>query len=195
MRAFNSKNLKGFVLEAEKIFGCTFLPAGTPGFQSTTAFHTALKVMGVRKISEFLGRHAITVGNMVYLPFDLEDDNRTSVLRRVEVIAHELVHVTQSHRDTFAGFGVNYTLSKSKRAHYEAEAFHADIELHYAFTGQKYDVSKFTNMLGDYRLRWVDKRVVERHLDFVNSYMVKGHGSNAVINWTLKFWQACDDNE
>lgn len=181
MRRMSKENVRAFTQFMTENVHCQIIST------ANSEIRDILHMMGIRNARKFLDKYAITLGNTIFVPFKIGEGDRNKRTRQVEVLCHEMIHVHQ-YRHNAAKFAAEYALSRSKRAHYEAEAIHADIELHYYLTGAKYDVSRFVDMLQAYRVRRRDLRVTKKHLTLISKFMKQGKGSHAVTRVAMKWW-------
>ena len=149
----------------------------------------ALDLMGITSKKYFLEHFAMTVGRRIYVPWEPGDAGSTKGLAfQVRVLAHECQHVVQYRNDE--RFALRYLLSKSRRAHYEAQAMHCDLELFHYIYGKPMAVERLTQHLKHYRIRRADRAVARQDLEIYNQAVERKQISTkpgkAAIRWLQK---------
>lgn len=117
-----------------------------------------LDLIKVQDKEMFLNNFTITVFDTIYTPYKVGSPGPHSLWDQITTLVHELVHVTQHDADRL-GFWLKYLASKSDRAHYEAQAYGADLEMHIWRYGEPYDLKERAQLLRHYGLE-------QEHIDF-----------------------------
>ena len=152
-----------------------------------------LDAIGILDKKDFLERFTTTIFKTIYRPFKIGDANSEySLWEQMSVLVHELVHVEQYKADPF-GFPFAYVANKSARAQYEAEAYSADLEMHYWMHGHLYDVKSRAANLQYYGLE-------QEHIDYAASYLesigMTIENSDAAVNpvaaWAMDWLEAAE---
>jgi len=150
-------------------------------------FIKMLDVAGI-DIADFLDRYAFTFGRFIVVPYNPGDFNKWFSLDGQAInLCHELIHRLQ-WRDDGACFAIYYTTSRSKRAHYEAEAMHADWMLYYLFTGRLPSFNKISKMSGiPYLVREGDVQTTKQHLKIFGDGVLRGTVKNEVVDEAVRY--------
>jgi hypothetical protein len=162
----------------EKSFQCIIVDKNDP----MDHLMDALKALGLP-----LENRAIALGPNIILPYVPGVPRKHWTLKRqVEVMTHECIHRQRDIGDMF--WLLKYAVNRRFRAHEEAKAYHADLEMGYFFTGRRpkidcSDMGKF------YRLNKSDVRYMDKHLDIVRKNMFRGKGSDKVIRFAMDWWE------
>jgi hypothetical protein len=119
-----------------------------------------LDLIGVQDKEMFLNRFTTTIFDTIYAPYEVGVDGSAgySLWEQITTLVHELTHVTQHDADRL-GFWMKYLADKSARAHYEAQAYGADLEMHIWRYGAPYDLAETAGYLQYYGLQ-------QQHIDF-----------------------------
>lgn len=119
-----------------------------------------LDLIKVQDKEMFLNMFTTTIFDTIYTPFKVGVDGSMGygLWEQITTLVHELVHVTQHDSDRL-GFWMKYLASKSDRAHFEAQAYGADLEMHYWRKGEAYDLKQVAGYLEHYGLE-------REHIDF-----------------------------
>lgn len=149
-------------------------------------FFDMLKLAGV-DVDDFFNRYAFSLGRFVIVPYTPGVANPIYSLRsQIINLCHELIHRLQWRDDP--NFIINYTTSRSKRAHYEAEALHANWMLYHYFTGRLPRFAKVSKMAGiPYLLRDGDIETTKQHLSFFGDGVKMGTVKNDVVDEVIKY--------
>jgi hypothetical protein len=145
-----------------------------------------LRMMGVLRAIDWLQRWSVTGPGVVWLSFVPGEGGREQWESQVATIGHECVHVEQWRKDR-ARFAFNYFLSKSRRAHYEAQALHANLEIGYGF-GNTLNIDAAAEQLRGYRLRSGDIATVKKHLHIYDRTARTGARGEHVTRVALAWW-------
>lgn len=123
-----------------------WVPKSKSAFMRTVA--DALDLMGILDHKDFMERYTTTIGDTIYAPFEWGEGDPDGLWNQVETLVHELTHVEQYHANPVL-FPARYLADRSWRAQYEAEAFRADLQIHFWQTGEIYDIdSRAATLLG-----------------------------------------------
>ncbi len=146
-----------------------------------------LDLIGVLDKKDFMDRFTTVLLDTVYTPFIIGvPDDHFSLWDQISILVHELTHVTQ-HDANRASFWLKYLADKSARAHYEAQAYGADLEMHIWRYGKPYDMRARIQSLEHYGLEpeHIDAAYVE-----LQTYADIVWGSDAAISLTAAWAQA-----
>ena len=145
----------------------------------------ALSLMGVKNKGYFLDHFALTLGNRIYIHWEPGVGSPAQLAYQVRVLAHECQHILQYRDDE--RFMLRYLLSKSRRAHFEAQAMHCDLELYHWLYGAAMSVSLLTGTLKYYRVRSADRATARQDLNIYNQAVSRGQISTkpgkVAIRW------------
>jgi len=117
-----------------------------------------LDLIKVQDKEMFLNSFTTTIFDTIYVPYEVGVEGDYDLWDQVTTLVHELVHVTQHDADKL-GFWLKYLASGSDRAHYEAQAYGADLEMHIWRKGEPYDLKTTAGYLDHYGLE-------QEHIDF-----------------------------
>jgi len=113
--------------------------------------------LGIINPERFMTRYTTIIGRRVYTPFTVGvADNREGLWRQLVNCVHEHQHVVQQVRDGKYLFARRYVTSPVERAHYEAEAYRCNMEMHWWRFGATPDPYMLANKLRDYGCRQRD---------------------------------------
>ena len=110
-----------------------------------------LDLINVQDKEMFLNNFTTTIFDTVYVPYSVGVAGDYSLWDQITTLVHELVHVTQHDADRL-GFWLKYLANKTDRAHFEAQAYGADLEMHYWRYGKSYDLKETAGHLKYYGL-------------------------------------------
>ena len=143
----------------------------------------------------FLDHYAITIPNpfgktLIYLPWIAGSSTRVSLYDQVRRLAHECEHAVQIRHDGDTHFAASYLGNPALRANYEALAMHAELDVHFWYTGKSataQTLSRMASKLKAYRCGADDIAVTEKHLVAYNKIVARGSVSSeagkAAIGW------------
>jgi len=150
----------------------------------------ALELLGVVDKEKFMDSFALTIvepftdWKAVYIPWTPGAGTQAALIKQVTVLAHETEHTLQGEDIRWAP---KYFTSKSYRAHKEAQAMRAELELCWYLTGNLANTTAMANRLKYYRVRSSDIRVTKKELDLVNNVVKRGavgtEAGKAAIKW------------
>lgn len=149
-----------------------------------------LEKIGIQDKKDFMERYSTTIGDLVYVPFEIGKGGYGDWLNQVMTCVHEAQHVVQYKRDE-VGFVSGYVFSSATRAHYEMDAYRTNLEMYWFLTGGKMLSAKaVAGLLRGYGVKAVDMRVVEKHLvvasKVVREGMVVSGTSKVAQKWLRK---------
>jgi len=128
--------------------------------KSIATFLDAIKVLDKE---DFMKQFTTTIFKTIYRPFKIGDTANYDLWSQITVLVHELTHVLQFKADE-VGFTVGYIVNKSSRAAFEADAYGADLEMHYWMYGKLYNIKARAANLKYYGLQ-------QEHIDFAASVL------------------------
>jgi hypothetical protein len=144
-----------------------------PDSETVQVLAAALDAIGVTDKRAFLRNVSITVGDTIYLPFQIGVSGRFPWTAQVAVVAHECEHVFQGGFKHLL-FWLRYFSSKAHRAEYEVEALAVELEVYYRLTGFMLDVNGLAKGLAWYKVSKTDIAVVAKHLAIVKNTLKRG---------------------
>ena len=121
-----------------------------------------LDLIGVQDKQQFLNDFTTTIFDTIYTPYTVgvAGSPGYDLWSQITTLVHELTHVTQHDADRL-GFWMKYLADKSARAHYEAQAYGADLEMHIWRYGEPYDLAETAGYLQYYGLQ-------QEHIEFAH---------------------------
>lgn len=122
----------------------------------------ALDAMRIQDQKDFLKNYTTTLGNRVYVPFEIGKGTQKQLVGQIITCTHEAQHVAQYRRDR--SFMFKYLLSDSSRALYEADAYRANMEIYWWFHKKLLSPTMLANKLKGYSVGKSDIRVARKHL-------------------------------
>lgn len=137
----------------------------------------ALEILKIMDKESFLKRYAMTIVNpftdekFVYIPWTPGEGSQTAKAMQIRVLAHEAEHTIQGEDLKFVP---RYFYSKSRRAHYEALAMRAELELWFYLYGYPMNTESAARRLKAYNVRSGDIRVTKKELDLANKVICRG---------------------
>jgi hypothetical protein len=161
---------KRVCLALAKHYGAALKYGPTSGTVQVLA--AALDALGVDDRETFLHNCAITVGDVIYLPFRLGPSAWTPE-QQVAIVAHECQHVRQG-ADAHLLFWLRYFTSRAHRAEFETSAVVAEMEVYWRLKGIFLSVKEAASRLSWYGVGSKDIRVVEKHLAIVKDTLQRG---------------------
>ena len=183
MKKLSKSNVQKFLGAAKKKYGVTIVTERSAAYK---VIRWAAEAMDIPQVDRWLKRWSLTVGRLVWLSFKPGAGAEKDLEAQVITICHELIHARQWRQDK-ARFVFRYVFSQSRRAHYEAEAFHADVEMAYAL-GLKPDYKAIAEKLKAYRVRKSDIAVTKKHLLIIDRIAKQGGRTEDVTKWACKWW-------
>jgi len=146
----------------------------------------ALGLMGVMDKGEFLKRYAITIGDRIYIPYEIGKGTMAQKVGQIILICHEMTHVIQGELDH--AMKLKYLMSKSRRAHMESEAMHCNLEMYYWYYQKNLPVSALVKALEAYSLRDEDIAVAQTHLKVYSMITSRGVVASPVSKAAIAWW-------
>jgi hypothetical protein len=113
-----------------------------------------LASMDIMDAKKFLTRYTQTLGHRIYPCFEIGDPGRVALAEQAIICVHEHVHVRQFHS---ADFVWDYCLDSSKRTLHECEAYRANMELAFWFSGRCPAPRGYVKTLLDYQVSQDDQ--------------------------------------
>lgn len=86
--------------------------------------------IGILKKEDFLSRFTTTIGNKIYVPFQIGSGSDAELWSQVLTCVHEHQHIVQSRKEPWT-YSTSYLVDKSSRVRYESEAYATAMELDY----------------------------------------------------------------
>lgn len=136
-----------------------------------------LDMAKIQKREMFMDQFTTTIGERIYHPFEVgvEDSHGYTLWQQTTTLVHELVHVEQYHRAP-VDFVLRYVGSLTDRAHFEAEAFSADLEMHIWRHGQPYNIPGRASVLAFYGCGQAEVDFLAAHLETVSGILMDPEG-------------------
>lgn len=144
----------------------------------------ALDMMKIQDKDDFLNRYATTIGNRIYLPYEVGSYD-ISLDNQIGTLCHELHHKRQADRDSF--FEIKYLLDKDYRAHKEARALTVNLEMHWWYCGKLYNTDMLAESLRSYALEDRHIRVVKKHLKIHAAIVKQGGVENTISKQSIRW--------
>jgi hypothetical protein len=142
-----------FAEHLAKKYGLQYVFAGGADALSLV-FAAARMIVSREKPEEFLRDHALTVGNLLCLPFETRDPaplGRWTLPEQIMALAQAATHALQSANHWTAPLSWDYFSDERARGRYETEAARVIWELHpLMYAGLRVDPYKLTARLADY---------------------------------------------
>jgi len=138
----------------------------------------ALDLMGIMDNEKFMEQYATTIFDTIYLPFNVGDFAEVGPASQVVLAVHEHVHVMQCAREGSLEFCASYLALKSGRAHWEAEAYCASMQMIYYLNGQMPDIDRIARKILSYGCGQDEVEYIKAHLEMTAEPMRLG----AIIN-------------
>ncbi len=133
----------------------------------------------------FMNYFSTTIGNTIYTNFKTGDP-LYSFVSQLFLAAHEHTHVLQYRKEKFIFF-LKYIFSSSSRAKYEAEAYTANIELHYFLFKEIIDVNYFADSLKYYKCSKKDIEkainILNKNISLIKEGKIISESSKEIIAW------------
>jgi len=142
----------------------------------------ALRLINAMDVKTFMTRFATTLGNRIYIPFTVgevpdAEAEAWSLWDQITTAVHEHQHVYQYHKEGQT-FVWKYLLRSSGRAHYEADAYRCNLEMHYWRYGYVPAGHKLAELLRAYKCNETDIAVAEKQFNLSSRTIEQG----AIIN-------------
>lgn len=147
-----------------------------------------VNALGIRRVKEWLNKWSITVPGVVWLSFAVGEGNENELKRQIMTIGHEFIHI-QQWRKCRVRFLFRYCFSKSRRAHYETHARHANLEIGHQLAYPYVSTRRLAQELSAYRCRRADVQVAKIHLESYNRSVVRGAVAEPVSKTILNWWK------
>jgi len=147
-----------------------------------------LQRLSIMSYEQFMNGYVTTIGNRIYIPFKLGDDEgRWSYWDQIVLCAHEFQHVRQFN-GSVVSFVWNYVRNPEKRALYECQAFRGNFEMEYF----KWKELPYTSTMVKNKLRYYgcSEKILNNATHYIDSCIptielggVVNQASKDVINW------------
>lgn len=148
-----------------------------------------LDKIGTLDVEKFMTRYTTTLGDRIYIPFEIGDDSTHSLKAQIKICTHEHEHVLQ-FREKGLEFVIRYLADRAQRALYEAEAFRCNMEIDMLLTGNAPRATGYANALEDYGCTEDDIMVVEKALRLARQTIASGgittRAGKVGIRWLKK---------
>jgi hypothetical protein len=155
----------------ETTYGSELARKDTPEMQLIA---NMLEEIGVMDTESFLLRFTTTLGNTIYIPFEIGvETERYNLLSQIIICVHEHQHVKQFN-DAGPKFSFDYLADSSHRAAYEVEAMKCNMEIYFWFTGEMLDVARLANKLKRYACTDDDIAVSLKALQMISKTVERG---------------------
>lgn len=148
----------------------------------------ALDMMGIKDKKEFMERYTTTIGNTVYVNFDIGKGNQSQLISQIKTFVHEAQHMEQLRRNP-ARYTIGYLTSSTKRSHYETDAYRTNQEMHYFFYGRTIRLSSFIDTLRGYNIGEGDLHVAKKHLKVSTKLIKQGLIISGVSKDAIKWFK------
>lgn len=127
-----------------------------------------LDMIGVQDKDMFTDQFTTTIGERIYYPYEvgIEGSHGYTLWNQVTTLVHELVHVQQYHKAPI-NFALRYIGSLTDRAHFESEAYAADLEMHVWRHGAPYNIPGRASVLKFYGCGQEEVDFMTHHLETV----------------------------
>lgn len=169
--------VRGLWAHMTEHFGCRVINKADAAEMKIVAF--ALGRLGILDSGEFLKNYATTIGNRMYLPFEIGvPANGWGLFTQVTIAAHECQHVHQSEQMGLVTYGARYLTSTSQRTLFEAEAYRASLEMEWWRSRTMPNPAKIAEHLRGYGVTNADVQVATTMLRMAAESIKRG----AVIN-------------
>jgi hypothetical protein len=147
----------------------------------------AWAVKGIGGDKNWMSDYSITVGDRVYVPFEIGAGTNMDRILQVGTCMHEAQHVRQFKRNT-TKYLTNYFFSTAGRTHYEADAYRVTMESYYFFTGVVRSPRSLANNLRGYYVGDDDIYVCEKHLKSAAALIKHGVITSGISKSGLRWW-------
>ena len=181
-RTITSKQTIAFWKYMSKKYGTTAVPkAGAVEMQGAA---TMLALMGIMDAKKFLSKYTTTLGDRIYVPFEIGNAANCPLVDQVAICVHEHVHVQQFSSINFIW---DYCLDSSKRATHECRAYVASMEMVYFFTGKCPSPTRIAKQLVAYNCTMDDVEYATKFLT-TTAHIIRRGGvvtpeSKVAISW------------
>lgn len=151
----------------------------------------ALGLMKILDKDAFLKRYTTTIGDKIYIPFEIGKPNDSwSLWSQITVCVHEHQHVFQDRAAGGLTFEWDYLTSTAKRAHYEAEAYRTNMVMEWRYQGRMLNPTHLAGLLANYACTPTDIAVVEKMLKLSIPSIKAGAITSDVARWACNWLDA-----
>lgn len=125
--------VRDFWAHMQKEYGSIIVPKADSEVMKLVA--GLLNLIDIQDDDVFMKRFTTTLGNRIYIPFEIGVPGIYDLWDQICVCVHEHQHIVQGQREGWMTFGSRYLVSPSYRANYEAEAYGCNMELEFWHAG------------------------------------------------------------
>jgi hypothetical protein len=170
---------------ADEYFSST-VRASTKNMQR--AIHWALDAMGVESPLRFLKHHGLTIIETIHVPFVPGAASRQwTPVDQVLLAVHEHHHVWQAEEYGGIVYAAGYLTKPQMRAHLEAEAYRATMELQQWLTGETPSAVQYSKDLIQYGCGTDEVRYcnsfLEQSLSAIHAGRIQSPVAQLAIDW------------
>lgn len=123
-----------------------------------------LEQAGILDSQAFMTRFSTTIGETIYVPFEIGEGSDLARWAQMSTCVHEHVHVEQYRCGGALKFFSRYLLDRTERAKIEAEAMRANLEMDWWRLRKLRDIPTQAEKLRSYDLH-------DEHIAFVATYL------------------------
>jgi len=137
----------------------------------------------------FMERYTTTLGDRIYIPFEIGDASTHSLESQVKVCVHEHQHVLQYRHEPIS-FVIRYLADRAQRAIFEAEAFRCNLEISWWLTEGEftiYQAQSVAEALKNYGCSSDDIAVVKKFLRMSYKTVEAGGVINATSQVAIRW--------
>lgn len=135
----------------------------------------SLDIMGIMDKDRFLKTYTTTIGDVIYVPFEIGvATSRHSLHSQLYICGHEHQHYVQ-WRDGRLQFMLEYLSDPTQRAKYEANAMHTSMELRWWHEKRIPNIPNYAMKLRHYNCPQEDIAVAQKTLE-ISSLVVRQGG-------------------
>lgn len=147
-----------------------------------------LSIAGIMDADKFLNNYTQTLGSNIYPNFTVGDPGKVPLDLQAAVCIHEHVHVRQFRS---ADFVWGYCINSAKRTLYECEAYRANMEIGFWFTGKCQTPSSIVKAMKGYNLTNDDLKFAQEYLTksaaIIKQGAVMTPESQVAIAWLKRY--------
>jgi len=144
----------------------------------------SLDIMGIMDKERFLETYTTTVGDVIYIPFEIGvGTDKHPLHTQLYICGHEHQHYVQ-YRDGRMQFMLEYLSDSTYRAKYEAQAMHTSMEIRWWHKQSLPNIPSYAMKLHNYNCPQIDIDVTEKSLK-ITSKVVKQGGVTTEAGKTL----------
>jgi hypothetical protein len=144
----------------------------------------SLDIMGILDKDRFLESYTTTIGDVIYVPFEIGVDTDNHPLHsQLYICGHEHQHYVQ-WRDGRLQFMLEYLSDSTQRAKYEANAMHTSMEIRWWHKKELPNIPSYVMKLYNYNCQQKDIEVTQAALN-ISAKVVKQGGITTEAGKTL----------